>query len=324
MRQILIVVLILLWHGVQAQFVVKEFFDKEGKLTGEVNSYYYQVGEKVIYQSIILGLVKRDTLYADTVKTFYSLSNKLRSWIFYVEGMRHGSFAFFHENGRVKQRGTYYKDKMAGYVTSWYETGTVEKTLRYFIDESKFLVKDSFQIVNYRDVSGQQIVENGNGYCSCRLVNDNLVEKGKVVNGYRDSTWLFFINDTLAYEEEFDMNRFIKGKSYHKGTEIAYTKQEVQAEMPGGMPAMIKFLVKNIRYPVQAKRTGIQGKVFTKFNVDENGIISDLTILKGVSKELDDEAIRIIKLMPPWTPGKTRGVPTKSPFVLPIYFRLEL
>ncbi len=323
MKQIVIAFLVFMCSSVQAQLVVKEFFTKDGKPTDESSSYYYQVGEKVIYESYIMGIAKRDTLYADTVKTFYSGSDKLRSRIFYEEGMKHGSFTFFYEGGRTKEIGRFSKDRKLGYVTSWYENGVVEKTLKYFVDESKFAMKDSFQIVNYRDASGQLIVENGKGYCSCRLSGDDLVERGKVVNGYRDSTWQFFINDTLKYEEEFDMNRFVKGKSYYNGTEIAYTKREVQAEMPGGLPALMEFLRKNIRYPVEAKRMGVQGRVFIKFIVDKNGNIIDPEVTKGVHKSLDQEALRVVRLLKKWTPGKLRGVPVKSQFVIPINFALD-
>lgn len=98
---------------------------------------------------------------------------------------------------------------------------------------------------------------------------------------------------------------------------------EQQAEFPGGMAAMYKFLQKNQKYPASARRMGIEGKVFVKFIVDKEGAISNIEIMKGINADLDKEAIRLIKLMPPWKPGKQNGRSVKSQFVLPINFKLE-
>lgn len=98
---------------------------------------------------------------------------------------------------------------------------------------------------------------------------------------------------------------------------------EQQAEFPGGVAAMMKFLQKNIKYPASAKRMGIEGKVFVKFIVDKEGGISAIEIMKGMNADLDKEAIRVIKMMPPWKPGKQNGRAVKSQFVLPVYFKLD-
>lgn len=98
---------------------------------------------------------------------------------------------------------------------------------------------------------------------------------------------------------------------------------EQQAEFPGGTAAMYKFLNKNQKYPASARRMGVEGKVFVKFIVDREGAISNIEIVKGINADLDNEAIRLIKIMPPWKPGKQNGRSVKSQFVLPVYFKLE-
>lgn len=98
---------------------------------------------------------------------------------------------------------------------------------------------------------------------------------------------------------------------------------EQQAEFPGGLQAMMKFLQKNIKYPASAKRMGIEGRVFVKFIVDKEGGISQMEVIKGINADLDKEAMRVIKLMPPWKPGKQNGRAVKSQFVLPVYFKLD-
>ncbi|MDE6017232.1 MAG: TonB family protein [Muribaculaceae bacterium] len=98
---------------------------------------------------------------------------------------------------------------------------------------------------------------------------------------------------------------------------------EQQAEFPGGMPALMKWLSNNIRYPEAAQQNDVQGKVIVKFVVEKDGSVSQATILKGVDKDLDKEALRVVNKMPKWQAGKNNGVPVRSYFTLPVNFRLQ-
>jgi periplasmic protein TonB len=106
--------------------------------------------------------------------------------------------------------------------------------------------------------------------------------------------------------------------------DVIFTIVEQQAEFNGGFEAMAKFLGKNMKYPAQARRMGIEGSVFVSFVIDKEGNISDPQVIKGISADCDKEAIRVVKLMPPWRPGKQNGKPVKCRFVLPIKFRLAI
>ena len=105
--------------------------------------------------------------------------------------------------------------------------------------------------------------------------------------------------------------------------DIIFTIVEQQAEYPGGLEAMAKFLQRNMKYPAVARRMSIEGSVFVSFVIDREGVLSDIQVVKGISSECDKEAVRVIKLMPPWKPGKQNGKPVKCRFVLPIKFKLE-
>lgn len=106
--------------------------------------------------------------------------------------------------------------------------------------------------------------------------------------------------------------------------DVIFTIVEQQAEFDGGFEAMAKFLAKNMKYPAQARRMGIEGSVFVSFVIDREGNISDPQVIKGISADCDKEAIRVVKLMPPWKPGKQNGKAVKCRFVLPIKFRLAV
>lgn len=108
----------------------------------------------------------------------------------------------------------------------------------------------------------------------------------------------------------------------HKEEEI-FVAVEQQAEFPGGQAAMMKWLSNNIRYPEAAQQNEVQGRVIVKFVVEKDGSIGNVTIAKGVDKDLDKEAIRVVKRMPKWQPGKNNGVAVRSYFTLPVTFKLQ-
>lgn len=102
-----------------------------------------------------------------------------------------------------------------------------------------------------------------------------------------------------------------------------FTVVEEQPGYPGGEEARISFLQQNIKYPEEAKEIGIQGKVFVTFVVEVDGSITDVRVLRGIGGGCDEEAIRVVKSMPKWVPGKQRGVPVRVQFNLPIKFTLQ-
>lgn len=109
-----------------------------------------------------------------------------------------------------------------------------------------------------------------------------------------------------------------------KAPEVFTVVQEMP-EFPGGIAEMMKFIQKNIVYPPSAREAGISGKCFLRFVVNEDGKISNVEILKGVPgcPECDKEAIRVVKSMPSWKPGKQNGKEVKVYFQLPINFVIK-
>ena len=92
---------------------------------------------------------------------------------------------------------------------------------------------------------------------------------------------------------------------------------------PGGDAALLKYLAKNTTYPVDAKEKGIQGKVVARFCVNTDGSISKVTVVKAASPELDMEAIRVVKTLPAFQPGKQGGKPVPVWYMVPINFTLQ-
>ena len=89
---------------------------------------------------------------------------------------------------------------------------------------------------------------------------------------------------------------------------------------PGGQEALFQFLKSNLKYPDEAKKENIQGTVYVTFVIDPEGKVTKGKVLRGVHELLDEEALRVVNLMPLWSPGSRRGVPVSVQYNLPVKF----
>ena len=106
--------------------------------------------------------------------------------------------------------------------------------------------------------------------------------------------------------------------------EVVFVVVESMPEFPGGQQALFKYLSENVKYPVIAQENGIQGRVICQFVVNKDGSIVDVEVVRsGGDASLDKEAIRVIKSMPKWKPGKQRGKAVRVKYTLPVNFKLQ-
>ena len=101
-----------------------------------------------------------------------------------------------------------------------------------------------------------------------------------------------------------------------------FTIVEDQPTPSGGMSAFYQYVAKKLKYPAQARRMGIEGKVFVQFVVDKDGSLTEVKAVKGIGAGCDEEAVRVINGAPKWKPGKQRGRAVKVRMILPITFKL--
>ena len=104
--------------------------------------------------------------------------------------------------------------------------------------------------------------------------------------------------------------------------EPAIVVQEMP-EFPGGEAALLKFVGDNVKYPSDAQNNNIQGKVILRFVVRSDGSVDRIEVLRGIDPSLDNEAVRVVKTLPRFKPGKQGGVAVPVWFLLPVTFRLE-
>lgn len=305
----------------------KEFFDANNSKTDESHSLYYQVGMKSTFIRTNAGKTYTIEAFIDTVYTYYTRDNKLRSKVTYANGYRNGPYTLFYERGSLKQTGQYNNDQKMGTFTSWYPDGKKQMQIEYV--ERDVVVNDivdiKFRIADYWDSLGNLVIADGNGNCSCYFSEEfgaAVREEGKIMDCFREGNWKGFKGDTLTFEENFQKGEFLNGTRYYP-EKYAYTKLEVQAEFYGGMERMYKLIQNNMKYPKKARRNGDEGTVYVQFIVEADGSLSGIEIAKGVSDEIDQESMRMVRSMPSWKPGRVRGRLVKSIFILPIKFRLR-
>jgi periplasmic protein TonB len=144
------------------------------------------------------------------------------------------------------------------------------------------------------------------------------------------------VPDETEIEEDLEIDMDTETDVTETKTEIAIAPVEEEKEDPntiftvveetaapiGGMSAFYEFVGKKIKYPAQAKRMGIEGKVFVEFVIEKDGSITDVKAIKGIGGGCDQEAERILQSAPKWKPGKQRGKPVRQKMVLPINFKL--
>jgi protein TonB len=144
------------------------------------------------------------------------------------------------------------------------------------------------------------------------------------------------VPDEKKIEEEIEINMDTEVTEETKVEQIQIQPQEEEKEdvnqiflvveetaAPiGGMPAFYEYVQKKLKYPAQARRMGVEGKVFVEFVIERDGSITDVKAIKGIGAGCDEEAVRVLKGSPKWKAGKQRGKPVRQRMVLPIAFKL--
>ena len=173
------------------------------------------------------------------------------------------------------------------------------------------------------------------------VVEEEMVEitkqeepKPQPVEMPKQTTQLEIVQDDVEVEDieinaEMDQNEVMEEYVAPEIEEEEVVEQEVFTiveEMPGypgGDAKMYEYLGKNIKYPQIARESSIQGRVFVNFVVEPDGSVTNVEVLRGIGGGCDEEAMRVVKSMPKWKPGKQRGKVVRVSYTLPVVFKLQ-
>jgi len=152
------------------------------------------------------------------------------------------------------------------------------------------------------------------------VTTEEVVEDADIFN--QDDLAQTTTNEAVAIEE-IVVETKVEVIEVEESKKEVFTIVEEMPAFPGGEAERNKFLAENIQYPQQATENGIQGTVYVSFVVDSKGNVTDVKILRGIGGGCDEEALRVVRMMPKWHPGKQNGKNVRVLFNMPIYFKLQ-
>lgn len=144
-------------------------------------------------------------------------------------------------------------------------------------------------------------------------------KKSRIVGNFT----IYYPDGKTRRSDFYSKGEFQNGKCFTaSGSDTTWFPYRISAEYPGGEVARQRFLAENCVYPKEALNQGIRGTVYISFVISSKGDVEEVTLLKGVSKSIDDEALRVVKMMPRWKPGMQDGKSARVVFNMPVYFKL--
>jgi len=132
---------------------------------------------------------------------------------------------------------------------------------------------------------------------------------------------LIFITIISFSQEVIDTTKL--GMDNEDNTVFQFAVIEDKPEFPGGQKALLDYIAKNVIYPEKAKENGVKGRVFVQFVIEKDGTVSNVKVASKVDPYLDKEAVRVVKSMPTWKPGKYKGKLISVQYLVPITFNLH-
>ncbi len=151
-------------------------------------------------------------------------------------------------------------------------------------------------------------------------MTENYDRKGR----FTGNLIIYYPDGKIRRSDYYSKGQFQKGKCYTSaGNDTTWFPYGTMPQYPGGEEGRNRFLSENIVYPENALMQGIRGTVYISFVVDIDGSIVDVTLLQGVSPLLDNEALRVVKMMPQWKPGLLDAKPVRVLFNMPVHFKIK-
>jgi TonB family protein len=204
-----------------------------------------------------------------------------------------GKAVFYYHNGNKRMEGVYQNDRKNGVFLFYYPSGGKKAELEFL--EDQILYKQHWT------ESGDELIIEGNGLVFDPLVMDIPFSPYRVIEN----------------------NRVVNSFSLRPTGDSVYVIVDQIPEYPNGMRTFYKELQSKLSYPREARKKGIEGKVFIQFIVQKDGSIAEEQVIKGIGGGCDEAALAAFRNMGKWTPGTVRGKPVKVMWVLPVAFVLN-
>jgi antitoxin component YwqK of YwqJK toxin-antitoxin module len=269
---------------------------------------------------------KRVTQYYKNYSDIFLVSDYLQSGTIAMKAISlnknhlelNGPRIDFYENGKWKRESIYVNNKLKGKQIEWYEDGEKKSEIMLEWDYKK---NDyNVEILQFWDKECQQTLVDGTGFGE--FTTEEISEKGEVKNGKKQGVWTGINNkENYTYAETFIDGKFISGISEDsKHNKYSYIELIEKPIYKKGDNDFYTYVGKNYNIPAEQ---GLKGKVFTTFEVDKDGSLINIKVLRDIGYGTGKEAIRVLSNSEKWTPGRNRGIPVKSRYNLPISINMS-
>ncbi|MDP2335155.1 MAG: TonB family protein [Bacteroidota bacterium] len=306
----------------------KELIYKEGILLKETG--YYPDGKK---QFLFSG----DERILHGEYKMWHANGQLSYSGNYKNNLKDGEFQLFDESGATIKKGTYQEGKLVSGEAVIHEMiyDHPDIPAKFVFGEEAFdeyLKKGSAEVVGLEKISKEkridlklQIDQTGQ-VTKVESLSDLLPNELEILNAIFKEMPEFTpaTVENIPVISFLNLNLILSGQGLRRNiNNQVFVNPEEMPVFPGGKEALLTFISSNIRYPREAQEKKIQGKVFVTYIVNEDGTISDVRVVRGVEMHLDAEAVRVVKSMPKYIPGRQDGKPVKASYTMPINFILQ-
>ncbi len=267
------------------------YFDPDWKQTTESQAYYYR-------------FVSVDTsgLFRFYVQDFYP-GGQIQMTGTYKSirpDNKDGHFVYWYEDGKKQMECDYRDNVLHGTLREWYPGGQ-EESLQEFRNgllDGEYMSwrEDGSLKLKARYYRGEKHGNFQSFYPTGQMLRDDFYENGQLIEGH-------------CFSES--------------GEPVEYFPYVLMPAFPGGQKALRRFIEKELKYPQEARRKGIEGAVIVLFTVDEEGFAVNPSVVNGDREYFNEEAIRVCSQFPRWTPGEVDGVPAPVQVSVPVEFRLR-
>lgn len=264
---------------------------------------------------------------SDSILKYFSGSHQLAMRAGSMFGKPHGTVEKFHPNGSLYESATYFEGVPIDTIKRYHSNGVF---MGHFLpiqagEQSEAAYDVIERIISYYDSAGNQTLSGGTGKATLVDPLTNDYESGEVIGGLKNGVWTGTSRiSALSYRDMYANGKFIRGTSKNKkGQQFSYKEVKTDAEFKGGLTSFYNFLKTNLRYPRKAQRKGIQGNIFIYFIVEKDGSLSNLRVVRGIGGGCDEEAMRVMKKSPKWTPGTQRGQVVRQAMIQDLLFKFK-
>lgn len=224
----------------------------------------------------------------------------------------HGAYKTYYPDGIIKSAGTYKNGEMTGPQTVYYHNGKLYSMIVY-PDPGMPYYDECY------DSTGVALAKKGNGLWK-QFDEDftYILAEGKVKKGLQEGQWNFKKSDSTVFIVNYLHGKEVPYTPPNDGH--TYVSVERVPSFPGGMESFYRFIIKNVRYPDAARKNNTYGKVIVSFVVEKDGALTDVKVARGIGDGCDEEAVRVIKSSPRWSPGMQDNKPVRVAYSVPIMF----